>query len=339
MTTSSRVIAIVLAGGRGTRLRPLTDEHAKPALPFAGGHRIVDFVLSNLVNSRISPIYLLAQYKPQSLIQHLSTRWGLSSLDGGRSLEILLPRRRSEPHGYKGTADAVYQNLHLIDRHQPDLVAVFAADHVYRMDVRQMIDFHELRDADVTVAAVPVPVEKASSFGIIGADAEGRVREFHEKPERPDEMPLTPDRAYASMGNYLFRPEVLIAGLRQANAAGEHDFGQHLLPRFAQSHRTYAYDFATNRVPGVEPWEEPAYWRDVGTVEAYTAALRDVVGPKPRFRLCNAEWPIRGNSADRTAVCVLDSGAASTLQLPGRAAAHARVTERKLERPGRSPAR
>lgn len=299
MATSSRILALVLAGGRGSRLRPLTNEHAKPALPFPGGHRILDFVLSNLFNSRISPVYVLAQYRPSSLIQHLSTRWGLSSFDEEHSLEIVLPRKRDDAHRYKGTANAVYHNLHLIDRHEPDLVAVFAADHVYRMDIRQMVDFHELRKADVTVAAVPVPVSKAPSFGIIGADPEGRIYEFQEKPQRPHTMPLRPDCAYASMGNYLFRSEVLMAGLRAANAIGEHDFGHHLLPRFAQSHRTYAYDFATNEVPGVEACEEPAYWRDIGTIEAYHAALRDVVGPKPRFRLENSAWPIRGGSAKK----------------------------------------
>ncbi|MGH8801429.1 MAG: sugar phosphate nucleotidyltransferase [Casimicrobiaceae bacterium] len=301
-TTSRRILAFVLAGGNGTRLRPLTNDDAKPALPFAGGYRIIDFVLSNLFNSQIACVYVLAQYKPHSLVQHLSSRWGVSSRGATHSLEVLLPRRRGEAHGYRGTADAVYQNIDVIDRHQPELVAVFAADHVYRMDVRQMIRFHHLRDADVTVAAVPVPVQRASSFGIIGADADGRVREFQEKPELPPTMPLRPDHACASMGNYLFMPETLIDGLRRANALGEHDFGRHLLPRFAQNHRTYAYDFASNRVPGVEPCEERAYWRDIGTLEAYRAALRDVVGAQPRFSLRNSAWPIRGDVADRTTI-------------------------------------
>lgn len=325
MATSKRILALVLAGGQGTRLRPLTNEDAKPALPFADGHRIVDFVLSNLVNSRISPIYVLAQYKPHSLIQHLSMCWGLSSLDENRSLEVILPGRGSNASGYRGTADAVNQNLHLIERHEPDLVAVFAADHVYRMNIRQMVEFHELRQADVTVAAVPVPLERASSFGIIGADADGRIREFQEKPQRPNTMPLRHDYAYASMGNYLFMPEALIEGLRQADALGEYDFGRHVLPRFVQSHRTYAYDFATNRVPGIERDEESAYWRDIGTVEAYQAALSDVAGPKPRFRLWNTEWPIRGNAAEAVAGCALRTMAAPMLQPPRQAAACAHI--------------
>ena len=225
---------------------------------------------------------------------------------------FLLPaqQRMGDEHWYRGTADAVYQNLRLIDRHRPDLVAVFAADHVYRMDVRQMADFHQRRDADVTVSALPVPVKKASSFGVIGADADGRVEEFEEKPERPSPIPLKPDHAYASMGNYLFKPDVLIAGLRQANEQGEHDFGRHLLPRLARTHRTYAYDFATNRVPGVQPYEERAYWRDVGTVEAYQDAQQDAAGPTPRFQLENPDWPILRRPAG-----------ASTLRPPERVAA------------------
>ena len=292
---SIRILALVLAGGKGTRLRPLTNGYAKPALPFAGGRRIVDFVLSNFFNSGIGPVYVLAQYKPYSLIEHLNNAWGLSSSHRDHFVDVLLSRKKSEPggyEGYNGTADAVYQNLLLIDRHKPDLVAVFAADHVYRMDVRQMADFHQRCDADVTVAAVPVPLHKASSFGVIGTGADGRIEEFEEKPVRPRSIPLKPDHAYASMGNYLFKPEVLIAGLRQANEQGEHDFGRHLLPRLARTHRTYAYDFATNTVPGVQPYEEPAYWRDVGTVETYQAAQQDLVGPRPRFRLENPDWPI-----------------------------------------------
>jgi glucose-1-phosphate adenylyltransferase len=339
VATPIRVLALVLAGGKGTRLRPLTNEHAKPALPFAGGYRIVDFVLSNLLNSGISRTYVLAQYKPHSLIEHLGAAWSLSSLDRDHVLEVVLPRKGGRACEFKGTADAVYQNLHLIERHEPDLVAVFAADHVYRMDVRQMVEFHEARCADVTVAAVPVPLERASSFGIVRVDADGRVREFEEKPGRPSAMPLRPDHAFASMGNYLFRPEALIAGLRQAHARAEHDFGRHLLPSFARSHRTYAYDFATNSVPGVQPHEEPAYWRDVGTLEAYRAALADSVGPEPRFQLWNPEWPIRGGPADRTAARARDSDTESKLARRGQAAARALAAERDPVGEGRSAAR
>jgi glucose-1-phosphate adenylyltransferase len=286
------VLAFVLAGGKGTRLHPLTAEHAKPALPFAGGYRIVDFVLSNLVNSGISQIYVLAQYKPQSLIEHLRATWILGSNPAGRPINVILPKAKLGPEGFRGTADAVYQNLDLLDRCQPDVVAVFAADHVYRMDVRQMEDMHRARRADLSIAAVSVPLERASGFGIIVTEADGRVVAFREKPLHPAAIPGKPGHAYASMGNYLFEPDVLVRALHEAHARGEHDFGHHVMPRMSCSARTYAYDFATNRVPGIEPGDERAYWRDIGTIEAYREAQRDVAGLRPRFRLSNPEWPI-----------------------------------------------
>lgn len=289
---SMNILALVLAGGEGTRLRPLTEEHAKPALPFVNGCRIVDFVLSNLANSEISSIYVLAQYKPQSLIRHIQTTWKNSSSSRDCHVNVVLPRTDEEL--FLGTADAAYRNCHLIERHRPDLVAVFAADHVYRMDVRQMVDFHLSRGADVSVAAVPVPIEKASSFGIIVSDHENRILDFQEKPDRPVSLPADPDRAYASMGNYLFNTGFLMDALCRANHHGEMDFGRHLLPHASRSHRAYAYDFTGNEVPGVQAYEERAYWRDVGTLDAYTEARRDALGPQPRFHLENPQWPIRG---------------------------------------------
>ena len=285
---------MVLAGGNGTRLHSLTAEHAKPALPFAHGYRIVDFVLSNLVNSDISPIYVLMQYKPGSLIAHIRTAWAPWSRGGQPAITIVLPETSSEGGSFKGTADAIGQNLHLIERERPDLVAVFAADHVYRMDVRQMASFHQERGADVSIAAVPVPIEKASAFGIMATGSAGELRDFQEKPERPVPMPTDPGRAYASMGNYLFNPRVLLELLEQANRRGDTDFGRHILPRLPHSHRVFAYDFASNKVSGVQPYEERGYWRDIGTVDAYQAAQRDVLGPLPRFNLVNPKWPIRG---------------------------------------------
>jgi glucose-1-phosphate adenylyltransferase len=289
---SRRILALVLAGGNGTRLHPLTAEHAKPALPFAGGYRIVDFVLSNLVNSGITCIYVLAQYKPRSLMEHLRSVWNLASEGSGRLINVILPRAASGPEGFRGTADAVFQNMRLIEQHEPDAVAVFAADHVYRMDVRQMAAFHESSNADLTVAAVAVPVENASAFGLMATGADGRVSKFQEKPQRPTPLPADPTHAYASMGNYLFKPQVLAEALLEGNSRGETDFGKHLLPRLLRSHRVMAYDFASNRVPGVQPYEEPGYWRDVGTIDAYLNAQRDVVGAAPRFRLWNPEWPL-----------------------------------------------
>lgn len=298
-----KILALVLAGGDGTRLHPLTAEHAKPAVPFANGYRIVDFVLSNLVNSKISTIYVLAQYKPHSLVKHVEAVWAPWLTGPGSRIEVVLPRSGSAADQYKGTADAVYQNLDLVERHRPELVAVFAADHVYRMDVRQMADFHQERRADVTVAAVPVPLERASSFGVIAADAQGCIREFQEKPERPAGIPANPARAYASMGNYLFDPDVLAGLLDGAKKNGGTDFGRDIMPRLPSCCRVFAYDFASNDVPGVQPHEETGYWRDVGTIEALKDAQNDVSGFQPCFNLWNPRWPIRGErSAERSIV-------------------------------------
>lgn len=289
----TKVLALVLAGGNGTRLYPLTAEDAKPALPFAAGYRIIDFVLSNLVNSGICSIYVLAQYKPRSLIEHIRTAWEPWQ-EGKRFIKVVLPETNGEAGSFKGTSDAVYQNLPLIERHRPDLVAVFAADHLYRMDVRQMVSFHRHNDAEVSVAAVPVPIKDAPQFGIIVTARDGRIEEFHEKPERPAPIPGDPSRAYASMGNYVFNPPMLVALLEEASRRGHTDFGRHILPRLAGSGGAWAYDFAGNQVPGIQPYEERGYWRDVGTLEAYLAAQRDVLDPLPRFRLQNPQWPMWG---------------------------------------------
>jgi glucose-1-phosphate adenylyltransferase len=285
-----KIVALVLAGGEGTRLYPLTAEHAKPALPFASGYRIVDFVLANLVNSQISTIYVLAQYKPESLMRHISTVWAPRFRESEGTIKVLLPR--SNRQLFRGTADAVHQYLDLIQAHAPDVVAVFAADHVYRMDVRQMADFHARRTADATVAAIAVPLEQAPSFGVMRLNSDGRVREFQEKPKHPAPIPHLPGRAYASMGNYLFEPHALEETLEEGARRGATDFGCHILPFLCDRARVYAYDFAQNVVPGVQEFEEPAYWRDVGTLTALAAAQQDVMGQRPRFNLKNGRWPI-----------------------------------------------
>lgn len=292
------VVAFILAGGNGTRLHPLTVEHAKPALHFAAGYRIIDFVLSNLVNSRITSIHVIAQYKPQSLIEHIRTAWAPWSSGSDPRISVVLPQSDAGFGMFRGTADAVYRNLDIIDRHQTELVAVFAADHVYRMDVRQMVSFHRARDAEVSVAAVPVPIEQASAFGIMATGAADELRDFREKPERPRPIPADPRRAYASMGNYLFNAPVLVELLEAANRRGDADFGHHIMPYLAHSHRAFAYDFSGNEVPGVRPHEERGYWRDIGTIEAYKAAQKDTLGALPRFDLVNPHWPIRGGSCD-----------------------------------------
>ena len=285
-----KVLAFVLAGGEGTRLRPLTARHPKPALPFAG-HRIIDFALSNLVNSGIGSIYVLAQYKPRPIVEHIECAWSPMLRPAGRFATVVLPDGNG---AFLGTADAVYKNLALVERHRPDVVAVFAADHVYRMDVGQMAAFHAACGAAVTVAALPVPLSAARSFGAITAGSEGRIESFEEKPRHPPPIPARPSHAYASMGNYLFEPDTLVELLTQSHLHGEVDFGRHVLPKASRTHRVFAYDFSGNRVPGLLDCEEACYWRDVGTLDAYRSAQEDALGPRPRFNVQNALWPIHG---------------------------------------------
>jgi glucose-1-phosphate adenylyltransferase len=296
----SEVIGFVMAGGEGQRLRPFTEAMPKPALPFAGGNRVIDFALSNLYNSRIRSLFVLMQYRPQVLLNHLAENWAFTDIKAGEFIEPVLPVSDGLTHRFRGTADAVHQSLDLLEGCRADLVAVFAADHVYRMDVRQMVDFHETRDADTTVVALPVPVEQACDFGVIEAEASGRIRGFQEKPSDPAPMPGDPHRCFASMGNYLFRPDVLRRALAETFARGEHDFGRHVLPRLIVTNRVYAYDFSTNVVPGTRSYEEPAYWRDIGTVDAYVAAHWDMLGPQPRFCLDNPQWPILCGNGKRS---------------------------------------
>lgn len=290
-----KILAMVMAGGEGKRLSPLTWERSKPSVPFGGGYRIVDFVLSNLVNSHIFSIYLLVQYRSQSLIEHIRRSWGLAPIFPEQFVTVVPPQMREGPEWFQGTADAVYQNLNLIHQHAPDLVAVFGADHIYRMDVRQMARFHEKHRADVTVAALPVPLAQANAFGVIESADDGRILKFHEKPDNPPSMPGDPTRVYASMGNYLFSTDTLYAALEESNRRGEKDFGSHLLPRLCKNHRVFAYDFTDNRVPGVRDYEEQSYWRDVGTIDAYFLAHQDLLGLEPRFNLFNPRWRIASN--------------------------------------------
>ncbi len=289
---NERIIAFVMAGGQGARLQPLTTGRSKPSVPFGSRYRIVDFVLSNLVNSQIQTIYLLVQYKSQSLIEHVRKAWTISPLLQSQFVTVVPPQMMSGEHWFQGTADAINQNINLIEEHRPNLVAVFGADHIYRMDIRQMVEFHKTSRADVTIAALPVPLRDAASFGVIAADAEGRIQAFEEKPANPTPLPSDPTQAFASMGNYIFNADVLIKALKETQEAGETDFGQHVLPRLLRTHRLFAYDFATNAVPGVQPYETPVYWRDLGTIDAYFEAHRDVLGAEPAFDMFNPDWPI-----------------------------------------------
>ena len=312
-----KVLAMVLAGGQGSRLHPLTAERSKPAVPFAGRYRIADFVLSSLVNSEISGIYLLVQYKSQSLIEHVNKAWGQTLSFPGQFMTVVPPQMREGPEWFQGTSDAVYQNLNLIERHAPDMVAVFGADHIYRMDVRQMVDFHRQSKAHVSVASIPIPLKQASSFGIIDADAAGQIKGFLEKPANPPAMPNDPTHAYGSMGNYLFDTEVLLTALREAKERDEHDFGHNILPRLIKTHRVFAYNFADNRVPGVADYEEQAYWRDVGTIDAYFDAHRDTLGEQPKFKLFNPQWIINSSNYQGPSARVMSGQIENTTIAPG----------------------
>ncbi len=289
---NKRVLAFVLAGGKGERLFPLTAFRSKPAVPFGGRYRIVDFVLSNLINSGIYSIYLLVQYKSQSLIEHIRQNWVLSPILRDHFIAVVPPQMRMGPEWFQGTADAVFQNLNLIQAHNPDLVVIFGADHIYRMDLNQMIEFHLDNRADVSVAARPVPLRDARAFGVIQAEPDGRIAGFQEKPSNPTPMPSDPQRAYVSMGNYIFNRDILIKALLDAQEKKFNDFGAHILPYLVDRARVFAYDFGKNQVPGTRDYEEPGYWRDVGTIKAYYEAHMEMLGEEPLFELNNWQWPI-----------------------------------------------
>lgn len=289
------ILGIVLAGGRGERLYPLTKHRAKPAVPFGGRYRIIDFVLSNFVNSGILSIYVLTQFKAQSLLEHLEKGWRTSDFLGEHFITPVPAQMRMGRDWYQGTADSVYQNLYLIDRHNPKLVAVFGADHIYRMNIRQMIDEHQKKGAIVTVAALPVKIAEATQFGVIEVDPDWRIVGFEEKPSYPKSIPGEPDYALVSMGNYLFDTDVLVDSLTAdaEKPSTKHDFGRDHIPGLVESRKVYAYDFRKNRVPVPFKGEEVSYWRDLGTVEAYYEANMDLCSIDPSFNLYNRSWPLR----------------------------------------------
>jgi len=304
-----RVLAFVLAGGKGTRLYPLTKERAKPAVPFGGKYRIVDFVLSNLINSGIYSAYVLIQFKSQSLLQHLRDGWQFAGpLKNQFVIPVPAQMRSADESWYQGTADAIYQNLNLIEQSDPHLVLIFGADHIYRMDIREMIAFHQERGAEVTVVAIPVLRHQAAEFGVVEAAPDGRVVAFHEKRADAPSMPGDPERVFASMGNYIFSTPALIRELKKdaAREDSSHDFGRDILPGLAGRAPLYAYDFQSNRIPG-EPAGKPAYWRDVGTIEAYYEASMDLRAIEPALNLYNRQWPLMtAGYADPPAKFVFD---------------------------------
>ncbi len=285
---------MIMAGGKGERLQPLTRERSKSAVPFGGRHRLIDFVLSNFMNSELPSLYVLVQYKSQSLIEHLRVAWRTSGLTPDYFVTVVPPQMRFGSAWYRGTADAVLQNLNLVDDFNADAVAIFGSDHIYRMDVNQMLAFHQEEGAEVTIAARPVPLEDASQFGVLAVDRSGRVIRFEEKPAAPAPMPGDPGRALVSMGNYLFSRQALVDALvADARRSTDHDFGRSIIPELVLGGRVFAYDFQRNEVPGVKPYEEAGYWRDVGTIDAYWEAHMDLLGESPRFDLDNRYWPIR----------------------------------------------
>jgi glucose-1-phosphate adenylyltransferase len=289
------VLGVVLAGGRGERLFPLTQDRAKPAVPFGGRYRIIDFVLSNFVNSGILSIYVLTQFKAQSLLEHLDRGWRSTDFLGEHFVTAVPAQMRMGHAWYQGTADSVHQNLYLIERHNPKIVAIFGADHIYRMNIRQMIDEHQRQNADATVAALPVKITEANQFGVIEVDADWRIIGFDEKPSRPKAIPGEPDYALVSMGNYLFNTDSLVPALVSdaKNSESAHDFGRNLLPNLISDKNVYAYDFRRNRVPVPFKGEEASYWRDLGTIEAYYEASMDLCSVDPSFNLYNRSWPLR----------------------------------------------
>ncbi len=291
------VLGIVLAGGEGKRLMPLTADRAKPAVTFGGTYRLVDFVLSNLVNADILRICVLTQYKSHSLDRHVTTTWRMSSLLGNYVTPVPAQQRLG-PHWYLGSADAILQSLNLIYDERPEYVAVFGADHVYRMDPRQMLSQHIESGAGVTVAGIRVPRAESPSFGVITPGSDGlTVERFLEKPADPPGLADDPDCVFASMGNYIFTTKALVEAL-QRDAEDEnsvHDMGGSILPQLTGRGEAHLYDFSTNHVPG-ETSRDQGYWRDVGTLDAYYDAHMDLIAERPAFNLYNRQWPVYTHS-------------------------------------------
>ena len=286
---SPNVVAMILAGGEGKRLYPLTRDRAKPAVPFGGRYRLIDFVLSNFVNSGIFKLCVLTQYKSGSLMQHLARGWQLAP-QMGHYVAAVPATMNLGREWFRGSADAVHQNLDVLENEQPEHVCVFGADHIYMMDIRQMLDFHRERDADVTVACIPVPVEESSEFGIVDVDGERRITGFREKPPV---LPGDTGIRLASMGLYIFRCASLVRAVTEDAAleSSKHDFGHDVIPKMVETARAFAYDFSTNVIPNVDEFQR-GYWRDVGTIDMYWRTSEDLISVSPVLNLYNPSWPI-----------------------------------------------
>jgi glucose-1-phosphate adenylyltransferase len=284
-----RVLALILAGGKGTRLDPLTRERAKPAVPFGAVFRIIDFPLSNCINSGLRRILVMTQYKATSLDRHINLGWRFLCRELDEFIDILPPQQRISEDWYQGTADAVYQNIYTIEKNRPDLILILAGDHIYKMDYSVMIDEHVASGADATIGCLPVPLKEGTEFGVMQVDAQQRVIQFREKPSDPDPMPDDSTRCLASMGIYVFNANFLLDQLcRDATKQdSKHDFGKNIIPSVIGSHFVRAFPFRDKNTGST------SYWRDVGTIEAYYEANMDLVSVKPELNLYDQAWPIR----------------------------------------------
>jgi glucose-1-phosphate adenylyltransferase len=284
------VLAVVLAGGKGSRLEPLTRDRAKPAVPFGGAYRIIDFTLSNCLNSGFRKILVLTQYKAMSLDRHINLGWRpLLSRELGEFIDVVPPQQRIDEHWYQGTADAVYQNIYVLEKERPKYVVVLSGDHIYKMNYRKMVDFHHNHNADLTIGALRVGVDEARQFGVMQIDGEGRVIGFEEKPDDPKPIPGDDNHALASMGIYVFGARFLFEQLCEdaTHSNSAHDFGRDIIPSMIDSQRVFAFPFMD------ENKKHDAYWRDVGTLDAYYEANMDLISVDPLLNMYDTEWPIR----------------------------------------------
>lgn len=318
------ILAFVLAGGRGERLYPLTAERSKPAVPFGGKYRIVDFTLSNLLNSGIFSIYILVQYKSQSLIEHVRTSWLKAGFLPDHFVTVVPPqmRRKEREEWYKGTVDSIYQNINLIYDFKPKFVAVFGGDHIFRMDIKKMIDFHIAKKSKLTISAIPVKANEASQFGVLDTDSNYRINGFQEKSDFSGT-----NKILASMGNYIFDTEFLLQILEKQTQKGViEDFGKDMMPYLVKKHaKIFAYDFSQNRVPALKPTEANYYWRDVGTIESYWQANMELLGGKTVLDLDNKSWPIYASHLDTSPATIFDSKIENSLICEGSKVSGSRI--------------
>ncbi|CAM3600926.1 glucose-1-phosphate adenylyltransferase [Vibrio aquimaris] len=284
------VLGMILAGGEGSRLRPLTEPRSKPAVPFGGSYRLIDFALNNFVNADLMRIYVLTQFKSQSLFHHLKKGWNISGITD-RFIDPIPAQMRTGKRWYEGTADAIYQNLRFMELAEPEQVCIFGSDHIYKMDIKQVLDFHKQKHASLTVSALRVPLSEASSFGVIEIDEDNRMIGFEEKPTYPKSIPGDPEHALVSMGNYIFEAQPLFAELIEDadNPNSSHDFGKDIIPKMFPRGDVFVYDFSQNRIPGEK---EAVYWRDVGTIDSYWQAHMDLLKKDAPFSLYNRSWPL-----------------------------------------------